>query len=526
MDSNVPVNVTTPSVVAEVAITYPEYGAVMSCDLIKQATGMAIVDINELQNNLRKVFSSGRNLPAKSHGVRESVPKKMANPRVAKFKRFQRLFRSNRRKLASHIFDKASLEQFGGSIDEASDHLEKFLSHPRLESDLYSAISGDNSIGIAHPILAEEVELELKATRPTAVGPDGIALEDIKRLNPYDIASLFNLWLKAGDLPDSVKASRTIFLPKSDGTTDISNCRPITIASALYRLFSKIITRRLAAKLELNVRQKAFQSEINGVFENTAILYALIKDAKVRSKEICITTLDLAKAFDTVPHSRIIRALRKNNVDPESVDLISKMLTGTTYAEIKGLKGKPIIIRNGVRQGDPLSPLLFEKGSLVNSWLRGTSGMRSRDYITGLKMRHCGRSSGHRETAADVAQKCLVTQALIIQRHNKIVRLSGDEVYKPDLILIKDDTAHIIDVVVPWKKGTNMHERHERKTNKYAQLIEDVKALFGVQTCTVGVLVIGARSSWCPSNDGSLKACGLVTLQMLFRLSENILMIS
>ncbi|KRX71276.1 Retrovirus-related Pol polyprotein from type-2 retrotransposable element R2DM [Trichinella sp. T6] len=420
MDSNVPVNVTTPSVVAEVAITYPEYGAVMSCDLIKQATGMAIVDINELQNNLRKVFSSGRNLPAKSHGVRESVPKKMANPRVAKFKRFQRLFRSNRRKLASHIFDKASLEQFGGSIDEASDHLEKFLSHPRLESDLYSAISGDNSIGIAHPILAEEVELELKATRPTAVGPDGIALEDIKRLNPYDIASLFNLWLKAGDLPDSVKASRTIFLPKSDGTTDISNCRPITIASALYRLFSKIITRRLAAKLELNVRQKAFQSEINGVFENTAILYALIKDAKVRSKEICITTLDLAKAFDTVPHSRIIRALRKNNVDPESVDLISKMLTGTTYAEIKGLKGKPIIIRNGVRQGDPLSPLLFEKGSLVNSWLRGTSGMRSRDYITGLKMRHCGRSSGHRETAADVAQKCLVTQALIIQRHNKI----------------------------------------------------------------------------------------------------------
>ncbi|KRZ65076.1 hypothetical protein T08_16802, partial [Trichinella sp. T8] len=107
--------------------------------------------------------------------------------------------------LASHIFDKASLEQFGGSIDEASDHLEKFLSRPRLESDSYSVINGDKSIGVAHPILAEEVELELKASRPSAVGPDGIALEDIKKLNSYDIASLFNLWLKAGDLPESVK---------------------------------------------------------------------------------------------------------------------------------------------------------------------------------------------------------------------------------------------------------------------------------------------------------------------------------
>ncbi|KRX13062.1 Retrovirus-related Pol polyprotein from type-2 retrotransposable element R2DM [Trichinella nelsoni] len=306
MDSNVPVYDTMSSVVSEVTITYPEYGAVMSCDLIKEAS----------------VLSSGRNPPKKSRGVPESYVKKVVNPRVARFKRFQRLFRSNRRKLASHIFDKASLEQFGGSIDEAFEHLEKFLSWPRLESDSYSVISGDKSIGITHPILAEEVEVELKSSRPTAVGPDGISLEDIKKLNSYDIASLFNIWLKAGDLPDSVKASRTIFLPKNDGTTDILNCRPITIASALYRLFSKILTRRLAAKLELNVRQKAFRPHMNGVFENSAILYALIKDAKVR----------------------------KNNVDPESVDLISKMLTGSTYAEIKGLQGKPITIHNGVRQ--------------------------------------------------------------------------------------------------------------------------------------------------------------------------------
>ncbi|KRX32333.1 hypothetical protein T05_6911 [Trichinella murrelli] len=74
--------------------------------------------------------------------------------------------------------------------------------------------------------------------------------------------------------------------------------------------------------------------------------------------------------------------------------------------------------------------------------------MRSRDYIAGLKLRHCGHSSGHLETTAHVSQNCLSTQALIIQRHNKI----------PDFVLVKDGTAHIVDVAVPWEKGTTMHE--------------------------------------------------------------------
>ncbi|KRX33663.1 Retrovirus-related Pol polyprotein from type-1 retrotransposable element [Trichinella murrelli] len=74
----------------------------------------------------------------------------------------------------------------------------------------------------------------------------------------------------------------------------------------------------------------------------------------------------------------------------------------------------------------------FKKASLVNSWLRGTSGMRSRDYIAGLKLRFG-----------------------VIETHRHQVRGS---VYKPDFVLVKDGTAHIVDVAVPWEKGTTMHE--------------------------------------------------------------------
>ncbi|KRX59907.1 Retrovirus-related Pol polyprotein from type-1 retrotransposable element [Trichinella sp. T6] len=165
--------------------------------------------------------------------------------------------------------------------------------------------------------------------------------------------------------------------------------------------------------------------------------------------------------------------------------------------------------------------------------------MRSRDFITGLKLRfgvietrtqkwrgrtpqnpavllcrHCGHSTGKRETAAHISQKCPQTKNLNIQRHNKIVHLvaeharregftvhvehalkSDGQVYKPDLILIKGNAAHVLDVAVPWETGTDMHEHHERKVSKYCMISDDVEAHLGVDSGTVGAIVVGARSS-------------------------------
>ncbi|KRX82822.1 Retrovirus-related Pol polyprotein from type-2 retrotransposable element R2DM [Trichinella sp. T6] len=257
------------------------------------------------EDRLHQLLASGRNPTRRAQCEPVNCPKKKANPRVARFKRFQRLFCSNWRKLAGHILDVASLEQFDGIIEEVSTHLEKILSYrPNSESVEYSAVNAEHGFSITHPILAEEVEAELKAAHPTAVWSNGIKIEDIRKLNAHDLASLFNIWLKSADLPNSVKA----FFRKLTAPSTFPN----------------------VGRLRLHPRCTgcSARSSLDGLK----------------------ATLDLAKAFDSVPHSRILRALRKNNVDPESVDLISKMLTGTTYAEIKGLQGKPIVIHNGVRQ--------------------------------------------------------------------------------------------------------------------------------------------------------------------------------
>lgn len=70
---------------------------------------------------------------------------------------------------------------------------------------------------------------------------------------------------------------------------------------------SWLAERRLREVVELSVRQKGFKKG-NGTFANCFILDHMMRKGK-GSSLVCVL-LDLNKAFDSVPHKALLRALR------------------------------------------------------------------------------------------------------------------------------------------------------------------------------------------------------------------------
>uniref|UniRef100_A0A3Q3MZ22 Reverse transcriptase domain-containing protein n=1 Tax=Mastacembelus armatus TaxID=205130 RepID=A0A3Q3MZ22_9TELE len=323
--------------------------------------------LNNYVGELLRKLGTGKRAGQRLLGRRKAVRNRKRMRIRAKYRHMQWLYEKKKSSAAKLILDGVN-------------HLECQID-PRLVAgtyrsvweaeDSYMNLGGfgnipqvDNSL-LCQPVSPEEVRKVLRAMDSSgAPGPDGVKRGHLLVWDPEGVrlAGLFNRILLSGRLPRCLKRSRTTLIPKTGDQhklDEIGNWRPITIGSTLLRAFSGILNGRLAEVCPIHPRQRGFIAA-SGCSENLAILAGLLQQCKRERSTLAVVFIDFSKAFDTVSHKHVEEILLRRGVDELIRGLIRDAYKGChTRITTKGRETPKIYLRVGVKQGDPLSPLLF-----------------------------------------------------------------------------------------------------------------------------------------------------------------------
>ena len=100
--------------------------------------------------------------------------------------------------------------------------------------------------------------------------------------------------------------ARTIFIPKKPDAVDSADFRPITISSALTRLFHRILAERVDSAVEFSEEQRACRAGIDGCGDKTVVLDSILCSKYEPKKSTYIATLDIAEVFPGVEHTSVL----------------------------------------------------------------------------------------------------------------------------------------------------------------------------------------------------------------------------
>ena len=180
------------------------------------------------------------------------------------------------------------------------------------------------------------------------------------------VLEIVRLAFNDGEIPRKFSEGILVLIPKSSP----GEYRGIALLEIIYKLLSAIINRRLCDKVKLDDALHGFRA---GRGTGTAIMEAKLM-AQLRSRldePLFMIFLDLKKAYDTLDRTQAMRILEGYGVGRNIRRIIDTIWRGDTMVPRQaGYFGKPFGAKRGVRQGDIVSPFIFNimVDAVVRHW--------------------------------------------------------------------------------------------------------------------------------------------------------------
>ncbi|CAH8638430.1 unnamed protein product [Dicrocoelium dendriticum] len=197
-------------------------------------------------------------------------------------------------------------------------------------------------------------------------GPDGLHPFFLRTVAEYmasPICQVFRRSLEAGRLPSAWKVGIVKPIYKGGSRHDPANYRPICLTSIVCKVMERILKQ--AVTLHLG-GQNVISSAQHGFRKARSCTSNLLvaKETWARSldsgKCLDVVFVDFRKAFDKVPHERLLFKLQGIGISGNLLSWISDFLNDRSMqVKVNDTFSAPVLMTSGVPQGSVLGPVLF-----------------------------------------------------------------------------------------------------------------------------------------------------------------------
>ncbi|XP_057415858.1 uncharacterized protein LOC130710563 [Lotus japonicus] len=172
----------------------------------------------------------------------------------------------------------------------------------------------------------------------------------------WDVVKIFD-----GRLVRGLNSTFIALIPKEGQQEEISDYRPISLIGSVYKLLSKVLSVRLSSVLPglLSQNQFAFTAG-RQIADCSLIANEVVHTMASRPEGGLLYKIDYAKAYDNVDWDFMLELLQEMGFGEKWISWIQVCVSTASLAVL--VNGSPsdfFNIQKGLRQGDPLSPLLF-----------------------------------------------------------------------------------------------------------------------------------------------------------------------